>query len=163
MFTSIPLNKTIDLTVKLTFDNNPNIKITKKDLKKLFEFATSGTHFLFGENYYDEIAGVAMGSPFEPVLANLFNGFYEKQWLKEFNFCKDLLCRCYGDNKICLFNFEVGAMKLLDYLNSGHLNIKYIFENQDDGKLAFLDVLISSENDNFCTSVFRKKINWPLH
>ena len=70
-----------------------------------------------------------MGSPFEPVLANLFNGFYKKQWLKEFNFCKDLLCRCYGDNKICLFNFEVGAMKLLDYLNSGHLNIKYIFEN----------------------------------
>ena len=35
LFTSIPLNETIDLAVKLTFDNNPNIKITKKDLKKL--------------------------------------------------------------------------------------------------------------------------------
>ena len=89
LFTNIPLNTAIDLTVKLTFDNNPNIKITKKDFKKLFQFATSGTHILFGENYYDEIDGVAMGLPFEPVLANLFTGFYEKQWLKEFNFCKD--------------------------------------------------------------------------
>ena len=43
LFTSIPLNETIDLAVKLIFDNNPNIKITKKDLKKLFEFETSGT------------------------------------------------------------------------------------------------------------------------
>ena len=41
LFTSIPLNKTIDLVINLIFDNNPNIKITKKCLKKLFEFATS--------------------------------------------------------------------------------------------------------------------------
>ena len=71
LFTNIPLNKTIDLTVKLIFDNNPNIKITKKDHKKLFEFATPGTHILFDGNYYDQIDGVAMGSLLGPVLANL--------------------------------------------------------------------------------------------
>ena len=43
LFTSIPLNETIDLAVKLIFDNNPNIKITKKDLK-YSEFTTSETH-----------------------------------------------------------------------------------------------------------------------
>ena len=63
MFTSIPPNETIDLAVKLIFDNNPNIKITKKDFKKLFEFATSGAHILFEENYYDQIDDFAMGSP----------------------------------------------------------------------------------------------------
>ena len=63
MFTSIPPNETIDLAVKLIFDNNPNIKITKKDFKKLFEFATSGAHILFEENYYDQIDDLAMGSP----------------------------------------------------------------------------------------------------
>ena len=30
LFTSIPLNETIDIAVNLIFDNNPNIKITKK-------------------------------------------------------------------------------------------------------------------------------------
>ena len=87
MFTSVPLNETIDLSVKSIFDNNPNIKITKKDLKKLFEFATSGTPIRFDGNYYGQIDGVAMGSPLGPVIDNLFMGFYKKQWLKEFNFC----------------------------------------------------------------------------
>ena len=32
--------------MNLIFDNNPNIKITKKDLKKLFEFAASETLIL---------------------------------------------------------------------------------------------------------------------
>ena len=163
LFTRIPLNETIDLAVKLIFDNNPNIKITKKDLKKLFEFATSGTHILFDGNYYDQIDGVAMGSPLGPVLANLFMGFYEKQWLKEFNFCKVWLYRRYVDDIICLFNCEVDAMKFFDYLNSRHPNIEFTFEKQNGGKLAFLDILISNESDNFCTSVFRKKTSIGLY
>ena len=142
LFTSIPLNETKDLGVKLIFDNNPNIKITKKDLKKLFEFATSGKYILFDGNYYDQVDGVAMGSPIGPVLANLFMRFYEKRWLKEFNFCKGLFYRsCVGDI-ICLFNCEVHAIKFFDYLNSRHPNIKFAFEKQNGGKLAFLDILI---------------------
>ena len=39
------------------------------DLKKLFQFATSGTNFMFEGKFYDEIDGVAMGSPLGPVLA----------------------------------------------------------------------------------------------
>ena len=74
LFTSIPLNKTIGLVVKLIFDNNPNIKITKSDLKKLCEFATSGTHILLDQNYYHQIDGVAMGSLLWPALASLFMG-----------------------------------------------------------------------------------------
>ena len=71
LFTRFPLNETIELAVKLIFDNNPNIKITKKDLK-YSEFTTSETHILFDGNYYDQIDGVAMGLPLGPVLDNLF-------------------------------------------------------------------------------------------
>ena len=128
LFTSIPLNEAIDLAVKLIYDNNTNIKITKKDLKKRFEYASSGTHILFDGNYYDQINGVVMDAPLGPVLTNLFMGFHEKRWLKEFNFCKVLLYQRYVDDIICLFNCEVDAMKFFDYLNSRHLNIKFAFE-----------------------------------
>ena len=50
---------------------------SKVELKKLFEFATSGTYLLFEGAFYDQIDGVAMGSPLGPVLANLFMGYYE--------------------------------------------------------------------------------------
>ena len=97
------------------------------------------------------------------MLANLFMIFYEKQWLKKFNFCKVLLYRRYIDDIICLFNCEVDAMKIFDYLNSKHPNIKFTFEKQNGGKFTFLDILISNENDNFCRTVFHKKTSISLY
>ena len=97
------------------------------------------------------------------MLANLFMIFYEKQWLKKFNFCKVLLYRRYINDIICLFNCEVDAMKIFDYLNSKHPNIKFTFEKQNGGKFTFLDILISNESDNFCRTVFHKKTSISLY
>ena len=83
-FTRILIKETIDIAVNLIFDKYPDLKITRQKLKKLFEFATSGTHFLFDGSYYDQIDGVAMGCPVGPVFANLFMGFHEKRWLDQF-------------------------------------------------------------------------------
>ena len=47
-------------------------------------------------------------------------------------------------------------MKFFDYLSFRHPKIKFTFEKENDGKLVFLDILLSNEN-NFCISVFRKK------
>ena len=77
LFTSIPLKETIDIAVNLLFEHNPGLNITKAELKKLFEFATSSTCFLFQGTFYNQIDGVPMGSPLGPGLANLFMGYYE--------------------------------------------------------------------------------------
>ena len=150
------------LIQQLIFNNNPNIKITKKDLKKLFEFANSGTHILFDGNYYDQIDCVAMGSPLGPVLDNLFMGFYEKQWLKEFNFCKILLYHSYVDDIICLFNCEVDAMKFFDYLNSRNSNIKFTFEKQNRVQ-HFLIYLYQMKMITFVLVSFVKKTSIGLY
>ena len=47
LFTNIPPQETIDIAINLIFNHNANLNITKKELKKLFLFATSQTHFLF--------------------------------------------------------------------------------------------------------------------
>ena len=46
LFTNIPLQETIDIAINLIFNHNPNLNITKKELKKLFLFAISQTQFL---------------------------------------------------------------------------------------------------------------------
>ena len=163
LFTSIPLKETIDIAVNLIFDKYPDLKITRQELKKLFEFATSGTHFLFDNSYYDQIDGVVMGSPLGPVLANLFLGFHEKRWLDQFQFCDVLLQRRYVDEIICLFNSEQDADEFFKFLNTQHPNIKFTFEKQKDDKLAFLDILISKTEQNFCTSVYRKMTSIGLY
>ena len=63
LFTNIPLQKTINIAINLIFNRNPNLNITRKELKKLFLFATSQSHFIFNSRFHNQIDGIAMGSP----------------------------------------------------------------------------------------------------
>ena len=71
LFTNVPLIEVINLAIDLILDKCPNFKMSRLQLKKLFLFATSQTHFLFDGTYYDQVDGVAMGSSLGPVLENL--------------------------------------------------------------------------------------------
>ena len=79
LFTNIPLSQTIKLAVDLIKTSQPDLKISEKDLTNFFEFATCETHFLLKGKFYDQVGGVAMGSPLVPVLANLLMDHYEKE------------------------------------------------------------------------------------
>ena len=68
LFTNIPLQETIDIGINLIFNQNRNLNITRKELKKLFLFATSKTNFIFNSKFYNQIDRVAMGSPLAPVV-----------------------------------------------------------------------------------------------
>ena len=68
LLTNIPLKETIHLTIDLLFEAKPDLKISRKDLQKLFQFATSQTNFFFNGSMYDQVDGVAMGSPLAPIL-----------------------------------------------------------------------------------------------
>jgi len=126
-------------------------------LKKLVEFATAKSHFLFNNDVYDQIDGVAMGSPLGPVLANIFMGHYEKIWIQNYEGPKPEIYKRYVDDIFCLFENETDAMSFGEYLNKQHVNIKFTYEKEIDGKLCFLDVLIKNINaEKFETSVYRK-------
>ena len=68
LFTNISLDDCINLAVKYITEGNPGLKLSKNELKRLFEFATKETHFLFKSNFHDQVDGVAMGSPL-PLLS----------------------------------------------------------------------------------------------
>ena len=87
-FTNIPLQGTIDIAINLIFNPNPNLNITRKELKKLFLFATSQTQFIFNSKFYNQIDGVAMGCPLAPVVAKIFISFHESKWLNEYSLNK---------------------------------------------------------------------------
>ncbi|CAM4845070.1 unnamed protein product [Rotaria magnacalcarata] len=48
LYTNIPLNETIEIILKYLYDENtPRPSMDRKDFKKLLEFATKNSHFLF--------------------------------------------------------------------------------------------------------------------
>ena len=157
LFTNIPLQETIDIAINLIFNHNVNLNVTKKELKKLFLFATSQTHFIFNNRFYNQTDGVAMGSPLAPALANIFMGFYESKWLNEYNLNKPKFYLRYVDDILAAFNKEQDSLNFLNFLNKRHPNIIFTIEKQINHSIVFLDVFISGiNNQNLTLQTYHK-------
>ena len=157
LFTNLPLDETIELCVKKTFGRKKKYKgFTKGEFKALLEFATKDALILFNGKYYEQIDGVAMGSPLGPHLANVFLCHWEEIWL---NKCpikfKPLYYKRYMDDTFLLFSSADDVKKFEKYINSRHKNMSFTYEVENDNKLSFLDILVTREN-TFTTNVYRK-------
>ena len=127
------------------------MSITKKELKKLFFFATSQTHFIFNGKFYNQIDGVAMGYPLAPVLANIFMRFYESKWLNEYSLNKSKFYLRYVEDILAAFDKEQDSLNFLNFLNKRYPNIKFTIAKQINHSIAFLDVFTSGINDQNLT------------
>ena len=113
------------------------------------------THFYFDGKIFDQVDGVAMGSPLGPALANLFMGYYEQKWLEsDHGRLAKFYCR-YVDDIFRLFENEHQAQTFLDFLNIQHPNLNFTIEKEHMKQLQFLDVL-NTRSDRLTTSVYRK-------
>ena len=158
LFTSIPLNETVGICVNELYKDRETVeKLSKIDMKNLLNLACKNTLFIFDGIFYNQIDGVAMGSPLGPHFANSFMNYHEKIWLEE---CppefKPKFYRRYVDDIFVLFEMEDQLEKFKAYLNSKHKNIKFTSELEHDGKLPFLDMLIDRNNGQMTTSIYRK-------
>ena len=115
IFTIIPLQETIDIAINLIFNHNPNLNITRKELKKLFLFATSQTHFIFNSKFYNQIDGVAMGSPLAPFLASIFMGFHGSKRLNEYNLNKPKFYLRYVNDILAAFDNKKDSLNFFKF------------------------------------------------
>ena len=72
LFTNIPLEETIDNIINDLYLSTEKVhNFEKHELKQLLMFAAFESFFVFDGEYYIQVDGVAMGSPFGPTLAML--------------------------------------------------------------------------------------------
>ena len=74
LFTNVPLEETIQILANKAFNQNwfnetYNLNITQEDLVELLRVATKHQLFQFNGSLYEQIDGVAMGSPLGPLMA----------------------------------------------------------------------------------------------
>ena len=163
LFTNIPLDETIDICTDLVFDETDTLQyrdcsLDRTQLRKLLGFAVKENHFVFNGQLFDQIDGVAMGSPLGPSLANIFMSHLEKRYSvncpSEF---KPVLYRRYVDDTYCLFRDRDHITMLLEYINCQHPSINFTTEIESGNSLPSLDVLVTHDGSNFSTSLYRKK------
>ena len=82
LFTNVPLDETIEISVKKLFGRKKKFKgFSRQQFKKLLSLAVKDSFFLFNGTYYEQVDGVAMGSPLGPTLANIFLCHWEEIWI----------------------------------------------------------------------------------
>ena len=139
------------------FENSPNIKVIKRELRKHFRIAISETHFTFIGSILDQIDGVAIGSPLVPVLANLLMDFHEQNWIEQATNVKPVFYKRYVDDIFAIFESDSGTDAFCSNLNTRHENIKFNFGKEKENKLPFLDIFINNNEFDLQTLVFHKK------
>ena len=124
----------------------------------LAQLVLTKNYFKFENDFYLQIQGVSMGSPFSPNYANLFMGKFEEDFVYKNNpyniyikgWCRfiDDIFFVYGGTKESLDEFLV-------YINSRLPSIKFTLEASQE-TVSFLDVCIK-KNRGIQTTVYRKK------
>ena len=168
LFTNIPLEETISIIINELFQNKEVLEVklensgdivyyNKTDFKSLLDLATLENHFIFNEDIYCQVDGVAMGSPLGPTLANAFMCHLEKAFLKSFPEDQlPLIYKRYVDDVFLVFRSEEHVEPFLKFMNSLHKNIEFTCEREENNKLSFIGVDVERGEGNFVTSVFRK-------
>ena len=133
-FTNIPLNETINNCVSdLHNQNFYNGELSKRDLFKLQQTATSESSFVFDYLLYKQVDGVAMGSPLDPTLANAFLCHYEKEWLNNCSIhFKPVIYKRYVNDIFVLFHLKNTSQLFVDYMNKQHICLKFTSDAEDD-------------------------------
>ena len=77
LFTNVPAHETIGILAEKAFaenwfNNTYNLNLTKDQLIELLKLATTNQLFQLDGILYEQVDGVAMGSPLGPLLANTF-------------------------------------------------------------------------------------------
>jgi hypothetical protein len=163
LFTNVPIDKALDV-IKERLLNDRSLKdrsnLQAGDIIKLLEFILTTTYFKFRGNIYQQKFGAAMGSPVSPIVANLFMEFLEQSAIASAPVeCAPKLWKRYVDDILEIVKAGK-ASELTDHLNTTDVtgNIKFTCEEEEDGKIPFLDTLIVKKDDGSVKLlVYRKK------
>ena len=79
------------------------------------------------------------------------------------NLHQPTILRRYVDDLFCIFNNEAQLDDFFNSLNAIHANIKFTKELEHENQLAYLDVLLTRNNDFSETTVYCKKTNTGLY
>ena len=162
LFTSVPIQPVVNIIQQRLANDKELQQRTSMSINHvigLLEFCLKNTSFVFQGQYYQQMEGVAMGSPLGPIVANIFMENFEKEAVDTAPHPPSLWKRYVDDTFV--IQEEQYKNEFFHHIKSLDNNIKFTAETtKADGYMPFLDTLVTSQSDgNLATTVYRK----PTH
>ncbi|XP_046545191.1 uncharacterized protein LOC124255340 [Haliotis rubra] len=161
LFTNVPREEALlALRQRLNNLDDPlDTSLTIDSIISLTSASIDSTYFTWGEDIFEQIHGLPMGSPLSPILSEIYLTDLEEKALLT-SFVKPMCWHRKVDDTFVILHPGQDPDQLLQHLNNQHQRIKFTMEPETNNKLPFLDVLVSRTPTNtFQTTVYRK----PTH
>jgi hypothetical protein len=165
LFTNVPVDETIQILADKAFEKEwfnwkYKLKLEKFELVELLKLAVKHQLFQIDGKLYEQVDGVAMGSPLGPLMANAFMCSIEEK-LEERNLMPSFYHR-FVDDSITSQRNIASAEAFLSTLNSLHPSLQFTMELEIDGVLPFLGTTLINKNGRLETKVYIKPTNTGL-
>ena len=130
-----------------------------QQLVQLTELCLRSTYFKFQSKFYEQTDGAAMGSPLSPIIANLFMEHLQEEAIQSAPSQPTVWTHYVDDTFVIWQHGDEEVARFQRHLNRQSPSIQFTMEREKEGRIAFLDVLVSKDGDRLSTTVYRK----PTH
>ena len=155
LFPDVPLSETINIVVDKAFTDNwfnqtYGLNLEKEEFAQLLEVATTNQLFRIDGHLYEQTDGVAMGSPLDPLMANVFMYHLEEAHTKKLTRDGTVpsLYKRYVDDTLARMPSTNAAADFLTRLNGLHASLKFTMELPVDNMIPFIGIEIIKNGKN---------------
>ena len=157
LFTSIPLQLALDCTETAITNSTHELPLPKDDIMDLLKLCLTCSFFQYNDKHYKQLHGTAMGSTVSGVVAEIVMQNIEKQALATYKETLPLWLRYVDDTFTAVHKDEIDFLH--EHLNKQNTYIQFTREIEENGKIPFLDCLVSRDNNKLRTTIYRKPTN----
>ena len=161
LYGNIPYQEAIDSAKRLLEAHRQDVNmfgLSADDVTHLLDHCLSNNFLRFGDKYFRQTSGIAMGSRVAPPLAIIFMDDLERRFNITAPDTPALYMRYIDDVLGVWTDGPESLHRYLQHINSAHPSIHFTIETtEDSGSIPFLDTLISVAPDGrFSTELYIK-------
>ena len=156
LVTTIPLQLALDCTENAIKNSTVELPPPTDDIMDLLNLCLTSTYF---QDNGKQLHGTAMGSTFSVVVAEIVTQKIEEQALATYTRTIPLRLR-YVDDTFTAVHKD-GIDDFPEHLNKQNADIQFTKEIEENGKILFLDCLVTRDNNKLKTTIYRKPTCMP--
>ena len=148
LFTSVPIDPALNIIKDLLEKDeklNDRTVLSVQNIMELLGFCLNNMYFSFQNKFYEQVEGVAMGSPVSPIVANLYMEHFEGKALASAANPPWVWYRFVDDTWV--IQQQASKQEFLEHINKVDPAIKFTVEGtQGNGAIPFLDTLVTLQS-----------------
>ncbi|XP_058840132.1 uncharacterized protein LOC131695616 [Topomyia yanbarensis] len=148
LYTNVPVDFALDCLNERWEEVEKHTSIDQHSFMEAVKLVLESTCFVHRGVIYAQTFGVPMGSPLSPVIANVVMERLEQKCIAslERKQIPLMMYRRYVDDCFCVGKRE-HIQEILDSFNNFHSKLQFTIEEEDNGKLRFLDMMLTRNHD----------------